>query len=371
MLGKAFNGKFKKNWVIEPFVWLAVLLLLTLSNISVDVLLAFEISSALTFGMFLLTWVNRGLLLPRFLLHRKLALYMLLSLILIAGAIMFFSELETYLVDTYMADHAEPEAWSPLDCTLPSAESKPFFDETPPKSTVAGTVQFKISILFLGSFFVSTLFHYFQKERADEQMRMALLQEKTEMELKFLKSQINPHFLFNALNNIYSMVYMGDKNAADSVLALSEMLRYVTDESGSDKINLADEITYLDNYLDFQKIRYEKDFNVTFEKNIQAEPIFISPMLFQPFIENAFKHSGVGSGQGSYVNIRLEANRERVRFSVVNSKRKKKQETQPSRMGVGMVNVQKRLDLLYPDRYELKVEDEETKFTVDLNIQLQ
>ena len=126
MLGRVFSGKFKKNWVIEPFVWLAVLLLLTLSNISVDVLLAFEISSALTFGMFLLTWVNRGLLLPRFLLNRKLAWYMLLSLLLIAGAIMLFSELETYLVDSYMVGHAEPEAWSPLDCTLPSAESKPF-----------------------------------------------------------------------------------------------------------------------------------------------------------------------------------------------------------------------------------------------------
>lgn len=371
MTERTSKGRIKAHWIAEPCIWLAVLLLLTLSNISVDTLLAFELSSALTLGMLLLTLANRYLLLPRFLLRRRALLYMVLSLLLIVGAIYLFSNLEVSLMNAYVVEHSEPETWSPLDCTLPSAESKPFFDDaTPPQSGVAGSVHLKVSILFLGSFLVSTLLHYLQKERDDEQMRVALLQEKTEMELKFLKSQINPHFLFNALNNIYSMVYMGDKRAADSVLALSEMLRYVTDESSSDKINLADEVIYLDNYLDFQKIRYEKAVNVSFVKNIQDGPVYISPMLFQPFIENAFKHSGVGSGQGSYVNIVLDADANNVHFSVINSKRKKKQESDSSRMGVGMANVQKRLDLLYPNSYDLKVEDAEEHFSVELNIHL-
>lgn len=363
------NNKIRTNWIVEPFVWLAILLLLTLSNISVDLLLSLELSFALTLGMFLLTIVNRFFLLPYFLLRRKMFFYMIFSLLVIAGAIVMVSSLEIFLVDTYLSNLIQPETWSPLDCILPSAESKPFFDETP-HSTMTNGLHFKVAVLFLGAFLVSTLLHYFQKEREDEQMRLALLQEKTEMELKFLKSQINPHFLFNALNNIYSMVYMGDKNAADSVLSLSEMLRYITDESSSDKIDLADEITYLDNYLGFQKIRYEKAVNVTFEKNIRADHIYISPMLFQPFVENAFKHSGLGSGNDSFVKIRLDAGLDGVRFSVVNSKKKKNQNIQKSRVGVGLVNVRKRLDLLYPNSYELEVDDMEEQFSVDLNILL-
>lgn len=368
MMEDAVSDRFRVYKIVEPFIWLAVFSLLALSNIYVDVLLAFELSFALTFGMFVLSVANRQLLLPYLLLRRRMALYMLFSLLLISGAILLFSEIEVWLVNAYMDGRADPDAWSPLDCTLPSAESKPFFEEEPRFNMTSG-VNFKVAILFLGSFFVSTLLHYFQKEVRDEQARISLLQEKTEMELKFLKSQINPHFLFNALNNIYSMVYMGDEKAADSVLALSEMLRYVTDESGSDKIDLADEVSYLDNYLDFQKIRYEKAADVLFEKNIRSEHILVSPMLFQPFIENAFKHSGVGSEADAYVRILLEADDADLRFSVVNSK-KRKQGTQPSRVGVGLANVKKRLDLLYPGRYDLAVEEAEDRFSVKLMILL-
>ena len=141
---------------------------------------------------------------------------------------------------------------------------------------------------------VNFLSFYRQRSLAAEQVRNSLLQEKMQMELNFLRSQINPHFLFNAMNNLYSLVYMKDKNAPDAILSLSEMLRYVINCSKNNEILLEKEILYLENYIDFHRFSFENPLNITFEKYVESESIMIAPMLLQPFLENSFKYSGVG-----------------------------------------------------------------------------
>ncbi|HOU68844.1 MAG TPA: histidine kinase [Paludibacteraceae bacterium] len=371
MQKSTFFQRIVKDWGFESLVWIAVLVLLTISNISTDISLSVELAALLTGGMLFLSILNRYLLLPYMLHKRRMWLYLLFSSCLIIGFIYLFSYFEETIVTSYVENLQKEGDWSPLDIQLPS-ESKPFFDM--PLSSASRTsipTKFKVTVLFFGSFFISTLFHYRNKEKKDERTKALLLQEKTEMELKFLKSQMNPHFLFNALNNIYSMIYMGDKNAANSVLMLSEMLRYVTDESGEEKINLIDEIHYLENYIDFQRFRYERDLNLTFEKNITSENILISPMLFQPFVENSFKYSGVGVENDAFIKINLTADKDSLSFDVVNSKRKKKPQKTPSeRSGVGLANVSKRLELLYPDCYTFHVKEEDNLFSISLKIDL-
>ena len=153
-----------------------------------------------------------------------------------------FSFLEERILYYFIEKNRVASEVSLLDISLPE-ERKPFFEEESLVSLLGNsqTTKWKILILFLGVTLVNFLSFYRQRSLAVEQVRNSLLQEKMQMELNFLRSQINPHFLFNAMNNLYSLVYMKDKNAPDAILSLSEMLRYVTNCSKNNEILLEKE----------------------------------------------------------------------------------------------------------------------------------
>lgn len=360
---------FWKRNIVELSVWAAVFTLLTFSNISFDLFLSLKLAALLTVGMFVVTLVNRVFLFPYFLMKNRMVLFILLASIIIAS----FTFLVYHLEDAAVSSHFTQTVFDDnalLDIRLPS-ETRAFFEdeEETTEARLFLSSQWKALILLTGAMMVSVLLQYRKRAEEIEEQRTSILQEKVQLELNFLRSQINPHFLFNALNNIYSMVYTGDKNAADSVLTLSEMLRYVTYGSKEKQIPLSGEINYLENYIEFQRYSHENDINVTFEKEISQEEIFIAPMLLQPFVENAFKYSGIGIEEGAFVKFRLKADANVLVFQTENSKRVVKRE-QKHIKGIGIENVRQRLDLMYSGKYALNINESETEFKLDLTIKL-
>lgn len=187
-------------------------------------------------------------------------------------------------------------------------------------------------------------------------------------ELKFLKMQINPHFLFNALNNIYALSVTNSEKTQEGISTLSEMLRYVLYDCERPEVPLRKELEYITNFINLFKLKSSKKFNIIFTEDVQNNTIMVAPMLFVPFIENAFKHSGIEKRGDSFVNISLKAEENTITFFIENSL---PSETiiKDDQGGIGLQNVQKRLDLLYPEKHQLLIEKTNT-FRVNLKVNI-
>lgn len=181
-----------------------------------------------------------------------------------------------------------------------------------------------------------------------------------ESELIELKNQLNPHFLFNALSNIYSIAYLGDKNTPDKILQLSKMLRYVIYETDVDFIPIEKEIEYLKDYIDFQRFKIKKEQKITFDYGQINSRQIIAPMLLLPFVENAFKHSQLAVEPEAWVKISLETKSNSLLFNVENTIGKGIQPEILKNNGIGLENIKKRLQLIYPDMHQLKIETNPT-----------
>lgn len=192
-------------------------------------------------------------------------------------------------------------------------------------------------------------------------------------ELRFLKSQINPHFLFNTLNNLYALTLKKSDQAPEIVIKLSEMMRYMLYDCNEKRVPLSKEVAYLHNYLDLERLRQGPDAQINFEVIGPIGEQRIAPLLFIPFMENSFKH-GLNHhiSQGGFVNIRLEIKGDCVHFHIENSKPEKVPLTDPNRRsgGIGLVNVHRRLNLMYSNKYDLKIANTPKLYAVDLKIEL-
>ena len=186
---------------------------------------------------------------------------------------------------------------------------------------------------------------------------------KRDIELQQLKTQLNPHFLFNALNNIYSYTLHNNKYGNDLILRLSELMRFILESSEKDKIIVSNEINFIENYIAFEKERLGDRCTIIYSKNILFESREITPLILFPFVENAFKY-GADSIQKTTVEIRLDDNTEIVKLVVKNSIINK---NQPSTKK-GLPNAIRRLELLYPEKHNLLIEITENMFIVDLTL---
>jgi len=227
-------------------------------------------------------------------------------------------------------------------------------------------------ILYVITFWFSVSIFVMEKERQSRIEIEKLQREKIETELKFLKMQINPHFLFNALNNIYSLSYAGDKSVPDKISMLSDMLRYVLYDCKSDYISLEKEIEYIRNFIEFQQMKTEVKQNITFTI-AQYDPYCqVAPMLLIPFIENGFKHSRIDKERDGFVDIRLSQDERALSFTVVNSIPPAHHPAKgATNSGIGIDNVKSRLELLYPGAFRLEVNPEDDTFTVHLQLRIQ
>ena len=185
--------------------------------------------------------------------------------------------------------------------------------------------------------------------------------------MKFLKSQINPHFLFNALNNIYALTISGSEQSSEMILKLSYMLRYILYECNGPFVSIEKEWEYILNFIDFQNLKSKDDININLDFTNDSAGALISPMIFIPFIENAFKHSHVDSLAEAWVNISLNNKKEEIIFQVDNSIPSKKH-NQDELGGIGLENAKRRLELIYSDNYDLIINDKKNSYSVILRI---
>ena len=197
-----------------------------------------------------------------------------------------------------------------------------------------------------------------------------LEREKANTELLFLKMQINPHFLFNSLNNIYSLALKKDTMAPDSILKLAEVMRYMIYESNENEVPLQKEINYLNNYIALQRLRIRNNESIVFEVTGSPEGWFIAPLILLVFIENGFKHGIKASIYQSFVNILIMVGNGHLHMTVENSKGVIDDVEKDSFRGLGLENVKRRLDLLYPGQYELTITDTEESYRTILQLPL-
>ena len=228
-------------------------------------------------------------------------------------------------------------------------------------------------IWFIATFAIVVIFYFQRKENEEKIIADQLKSEKLDMELRYLKSQINPHFLFNALNNIYSMVYTRDDNAADGVLKLSEMLRYVLVDCQAEMIPLSKEIKYIENFIDFQMMRMAGQRDVVFEQEVEKEDFMIAPMLLQPIIENCFKYSRLETHPEGFVHISIQQVGSEFRFSAENTIASNVMPVasnggEEKKSGIGQKNVQQRLMLHYFENYKFDIQQDKGVYKVKIEL---
>jgi LytS/YehU family sensor histidine kinase len=208
-----------------------------------------------------------------------------------------------------------------------------------------------------------------------EKIRIEKLQKENEalqlgMELKFLRSQVSPHFLFNILTNLVSLARKKSDKLEASLLMLSGLMRYMLYDAGK-RISLQQEVEYLESYVALQKLRFGRDVNIVFHIELLQEEKFysIEPMLLIPFVENAFKH-GTGYGDHPFININLTAREGVLYFQVKNKFCYEVNAVKDETSGIGLSNVQARLKLLYPDSHTLEINPRNDEFDINLTLKL-
>jgi len=222
-------------------------------------------------------------------------------------------------------------------------------------------------ILVFATFITSLIVYTNNQQKKAEK----LLAENQNMELKLLRAQINPHFLFNALNNIYSLIYSKNEKAGDAVLYVSELLRYVIDDANSEKVPLSKELKYIDNFINLWKVRIGDTLNLTFDHSIDNTEVKIPPMILQPIIENCFIYSDIESNKDGYIKIELKLENNTLTLYTENTTSEKKKSREKKVSGIGLSNVEQRLNLYYGEsHYILNIEDHETIYKLNLTIHL-
>jgi LytS/YehU family sensor histidine kinase len=192
--------------------------------------------------------------------------------------------------------------------------------------------------------------------------------EKVEIELKSLKMQINPHFLFNSLNSIYSLALAKNDKAAPAVLELSNLMRYMLYEVGDKRVSLEKEVEMIKNYLDLQRLRADDSTDIEFKIEGETKGKTIAPLLFFPLIENGFKHGVKGVSDSAFVHMKLSCYEKGIEFSIKNNKGEVDDMELGKYGGIGLTNVKSRLDLIYPKMFDLQIDNNEEFFSVNLKL---
>ena len=212
--------------------------------------------------------------------------------------------------------------------------------------------------------FVATLIWLLNNALKTEREKRQLIEENKNSQLQALKTQINPHFIFNTLNNIYALVYQNSDKALPAIEELGQLLRYSTKDLEKDFISLDKEVGYLDSLIALEKLRIKNPELLNVEKKLSHPKLNISPMLLVPFVENAFKH---GDFRNKGFEMKISDENKVLHFYLLNYKKEKMKDVIS---GIGIENVRKRLEILYPKKYELNIVETETNFTIDLKIDL-
>lgn len=324
----------------------------------------------LLFGSyFVVFYLHTYFLFPKLYVKKKIVAYIGIVVLLLAGVYLLrpFDRLFTQLSRPNRGMMMEERRLLPRNEEMPPPP--PEFEVRPPMPRREPRQQhFDIVSIFL--FFLtlslSIALQNTWRWRSTEKRALQAEAEKAQAELAFLKAQINPHFLFNTLNNIYSLAITGNEHTAASIMKLSNILRYVTDEVKQDHVALQQEIDCIRDYIDLQQLRLGKKTTVSFNITGNPAPLSIAPLILMTFVENAFKY-GVSNHQKSSIIIDLQASPGSIGFSCSNALFPCKRN---ERTGIGIANTRQRLEHLYPHKHLLNITTDNNLYTVTLTLDI-
>jgi len=308
-----------------------------------------------TFSAVAIFYLGYLWLVPRFFLHEKKATYLIILILLI---------LSTYFLTSFINDNIISDPVR--EAKFMEAIKKVTGDNSTPPFKVFGFFNHILTSILVSGFAMGL--GVMEKLNQTEKKQKELEKEKLNSELAFLKNQISPHFFFNTLNNIYSLIGIDGPTAQDSVLKLSKLMRYLLYESEQGETMISSEIDFMNNYIDLMKLRLSPRVELQIDFPKEFSDFSFPPLLFIPFIENAFKH-GINSRDRSFININMKIENDQISFISENSMGKSSQTGDLQHSGIGLENVRKRLVLLFPDNHELKIKQNEAIFHVELSIQ--
>lgn len=347
---KNIRAFLMSNKIISICVVLLIFVALVVSRLSYGLLPSVTISLLFLLNAALIVFPVIFILLPKLTFYRRKTVYYpyhLIYILISVGLIAGVSYVMRWLMD-FLYDFFELSADGPFHY-----------------------VQFvALSLLFYALCNIG----YFKEEaeRANRNEGKFLL-EKKDLELKVLRSQINTHFLFNALNNIYSMTYFNAEKSSEYVMKLSQMLRYVLEDCEAEFVPLSKEMKYIENFIDFQRARFDEPRNIKIKCSFNNKSeIKIPPMIFQPLIENCFKHNCLNS-ENDFINITLDVGNDKMVFSTENNKTKEKycSLSNDNKGKIGLTNLKRRLEISYPKSYEFNISDTgdiyQTELVINLN----
>lgn len=321
-----------------------------------------------TFLSGLIFYINYLFLVPGLFFQKRKYKYYLSALALVI-VFYFISDISFKLVFNSLSDNVRIE-----QSEIPGDEDRR--RGPPPGRSVGPVVPIREAHIFpylsssLFLVFLSLGLRVLERQSEIEKMHEEMEREKLNSELAFLKNQVSPHFFFNTLNNIYSLISVNTEDSQKAVLKLSKLMRYLLYESEHGDTKLSSEIDFMSNYIDLMKLRMSDKvtLSVTFPEHYKD--INIPPLLFVPFIENAFKH-GISYKERSFVEISMLAEKDTLRFRCANSKVTKQDKPERDHSGIGLENVKKRLNLLFPGRHDLKVNESGSEYEIVLSVKFQ
>lgn len=312
----------------------------------------FWIKQAIVFFLLVAAYYfNNRLLVPRFLLHDRTAMYLITVVVLVAVFLLF-----SQWADDALHMHERMEAIFHKQHRPPKPRDKGGWD-------IFGTI---IIALVLG---ISTSITAIQKWQSDIRLRAALEQEKISSELSFLKAQINPHFFFNTLNNIYALTHVNAETSRKALHQLSRMMRYVLYDTQHGVALLSQEIAFIKDYISLMELRLTEKVTVTFTPPAHTNDVAVAPMLFLPFVENAFKH-GISATEPSAIRIVVDQQGDSINLKVENGIYKDHNPNIGENKGIGLTNTIRRLDLLYTGKYKLDINEDTIANTYTVNLTL-
>ena len=292
----------------------------------------------------ILVYVNIYVLFPRFILKKNYAKYLLSFLLVLCVFYIIRTELIYWLIN----ENVWPESDSPQKAYSFNHVLVVFLTGI---YDVALVTTIKLTADWI-----------FERKRTEQLQKIQL-----RTELNFLKTQIQPHFFFNTLNNLYALSIEKSDKAPEMILKLSEIMQYVLYDAKEPKIRLLKEINYIHNYLELEELRFGHSVKYNLDIVGNIDDVFVPPLLFLPFIENCFKH-GTKENDHLKVEINFEKIKEQLIFSVKNNFNKNSETIPNSKHGIGIINVKRRLKLLYNENYKLKTNIFEEEFKVNLKI---
>lgn len=338
-------------WGIMYWVIASLFMFFVFSNRQYDIKMRISLSIFLLIISFLNARVTNKILIPKFYFKGKQKLFLYLLFFLLVLSLWLISI--ALIIITLYSSIALPNT------ILPSLEDVIIL--------LSGT--YLISLLFSVFFFTKKSYQS-NKEKFDIEKQKDMLElNLKEVQLQILKEQIHPHFIFNMMNNLYALVNVDSALSREVIVRLSDLLDYMLYECNTDRVELSDEIKFINNYTELERIRHDDSLHVETEFPNHMTGIKIAPLVLFPFVENAFKH-GLKQTSKDFIYMRLEITSLKIQFTVKNSF----QEILPSgayaekSKGVGLKNVQERLDLLYPKKHKLQISTDNNTFDVNLII---